>query len=157
MVHTDAEWLTAQDIVESALRDAGYACQSLERLPGGFIDFSFRNKLATPINGHRKAVVVKMTEEKLKIEKTMGDGFTLQKAPSYYEHQLLSHEITSYNNNDQDEPAVLIRVPTLLEYLPSNYIQIIEDLPNTSTLKAHLLVRSFEPAFAKACERAVGA
>jgi hypothetical protein len=44
-----------------------------------------------------------------------------------------------------------------LTYFPSNYIQIIEDLPNTSTLKAHLLNRSFEPAFADACGRVIGA
>lgn len=32
----------------------------------------------------------------------------------------------------------------------------MEDLPNTSTLKAHLLNKSFEPAFAGACGRALG-
>ncbi|KAH7416991.1 hypothetical protein BKA64DRAFT_717825 [Cadophora sp. MPI-SDFR-AT-0126] len=79
MVHTDSEWRTAKEVVESALSETIYECQSLERLPGGFINFTFCDKPATPIDGHRMTVVVKMTEDKLKIEETTGEEFTLHK------------------------------------------------------------------------------
>lgn len=82
MVHTDSEWQIAQNIVEEALQDTSYASQGLERLPGGFINFAFRNRLATPIECHRETVVVKMTEDKLKVEKTTGEKFTLHKTRS---------------------------------------------------------------------------
>lgn len=52
MVHTDFEWQTAQKDVEDALQDTIYACQELERLSRGYINFVFRNKLATLILGH---------------------------------------------------------------------------------------------------------
>lgn len=82
MVHTDSEWQIAQKVVEDALRNTDYACQGLERLPGGFINFAFRNRLARPIEGYGQTVVVKMTEDKLKIEKTTGEEFTLHKTRS---------------------------------------------------------------------------
>ena len=82
MVHTDSEWQTAQQVVKDALKDTDYACQGLERLPGGFINFAFRDRLANPIEGHGRTVVVKMTEDKLKVEKTTGEEFTLHKTRS---------------------------------------------------------------------------
>jgi hypothetical protein len=82
MVHTDSEWQFAQNAVKDALQNTSYACQDLERLPGGFINFAFRNRLATPIEGHGETVVVKMTEDKLKVEKTTGEEFTLHKTRS---------------------------------------------------------------------------
>ena len=82
MVHTDSEWQTAENVVKDALQNTSYACQCLERLPGGFINFTFRNRLATPIEGHGETVVVKMTEDKLKVEKTTGEEFILHKTRS---------------------------------------------------------------------------
>jgi hypothetical protein len=82
MVHTDLEWHIAQKVVKDALQNTDYACQALERLPGGFINFAFRDSLARPIEGHGQTVVVKMTEDKLKIEKTTGEEFTLHKTRS---------------------------------------------------------------------------
>lgn len=89
MVHTDSEWQIAQKVVEDALQNTDYACQCLERLPGGFINFAFRNRLARPIEGHGQTVVVKMTEDKLKIEKTTGEEFTLHKTRSVSHFQSL--------------------------------------------------------------------
>jgi hypothetical protein len=82
MVHTDSEWQIAQNLVEDALQDTSYAYQGLERLPGGFINFAFRNRLATPIESRGETVVVEMTEDKLKVEKTTGEEFTLHKTRS---------------------------------------------------------------------------
>ena len=72
---------------------------------------------------------------------------------------MLAHQIPSSCSKEACDglPSILVRVPEILHYFPSKYIQIIEDLPNTSTLKAHLLNRSFEPAFADACGRVIGA
>ncbi|KAG4443703.1 hypothetical protein IFR05_000792 [Cadophora sp. M221] len=158
MVHNDSEWKIVQDVGENALRETIYACQSLERLPGGRINFTFRNQLAAPIEGWSASFVVKMTEDKLKVEKPTGKEFTLHRTRSYYEHQVLSHQIPSFwSSNAQDGSAsIVVRVPEVLQYFPGDHIQIIEDLPNTSTLKAHLLNKYFEPAFAYACGRAVG-
>lgn len=49
----------------------------------------------------------------------------------------------------------MIRVPKVVDYFPNDHIQIIENLPDTMTLKAHLLNQPFHPAFAAACGRAI--
>jgi hypothetical protein len=46
MVHTDSEGQIGQKLVEDPLQNTGYACQCLERLPRGFINFAFRNRFA---------------------------------------------------------------------------------------------------------------
>ena len=82
MVHTDSKWPITQSKAEDTLRDTNYACQSLEHLPGGFFNFMFCNRLAIPVVDQRKTVVVKMTEDKVKVEKTTGEEFTLNKSRS---------------------------------------------------------------------------
>ncbi|KAI9650116.1 hypothetical protein NHQ30_000129 [Ciborinia camelliae] len=159
MVHSDLEWRTAQKVVENALQDTNYACRDPERLPGGFINFAFRNKLANPIEGCGQTVVVKMTEDKLKIEKTTGEEFTLHKTRSYYEHHVLTHPLPNFSVEDENNESlsILVRVPKVLDYFPNDYIQIIEDLSNAMTLKAHILQKSFAPQFAATCGKALGA
>lgn len=91
MVHTDSEWQIAQKSVEDALRGTDYACEAPERLYGGYINFTFRNRLAGPIEGYGQTVVVKMTEDKLKIEKTTGEEFILHKARSVSHSHFLAY------------------------------------------------------------------
>ena len=50
----------------------------------------------------------------------------------------------------------MVRVPNVLDYFPDNYMQIMEDLPHTMTLKANLLNKPFDHAFAVACGKALG-
>jgi len=79
-------------------------------------------------------------------------------SPQYYEHHVLAHPIPSLRSKPESDeaPSILVRVPKVLDYFPNNYIQIIEDLPNTMTLKANLLNKPFDPGFAVACGKAIG-
>jgi hypothetical protein len=72
---------------------------------------------------------------------------------------VLAHPIPSFCSKEESDesPSILVRVPKVLDYFPNHYTQIIEDLPDTMTLKAHLLNEPFDPAFAAACGRAIGA
>ena len=54
----------SQEILDE-LNNTAYACSSLERLPGGVINYVFRGTLATPLADGAKEVAVKHTESAL--------------------------------------------------------------------------------------------
>lgn len=61
------------------------------------------------------------------------------------------------NVESDGSPSILVRVPKVLDYFPNSHIQIFEDLPDTKTLKVHLLNKPADHAFAAACGWALGA
>jgi hypothetical protein len=71
---------------------------------------------------------------------------------------VLAQPIPSFCSADESDKALrtMVRVPKVLDYFPNDHLQIIENLPDTMTLKAHLLNQHFHPAFAVACGRAIG-
>ncbi|KAI9682237.1 MAG: hypothetical protein M1817_000291 [Caeruleum heppii] len=149
MVRTDDEWAKDRVFVERILASTPFECTDLQRLDGGFANFTYRGTLAQSTPDGSSMVIVKHAED------LVGPDFALSATRSSREHHLLAQDIPQVQT-EVDGTSVTVRCPRALHEFPQDHVHVLEYLPESSDLKALLCQSDCNEAFAQGVGSALG-
>ncbi|KAB8268073.1 kinase-like domain-containing protein [Aspergillus minisclerotigenes] len=125
-------------ILES-LRHTVYACSSLQRIHGGFLNATYRGSLIKPLQNGMRTVIIKHSEEK----DSKAPQLTLSLTRCLTEQAIL-RGLGSTPSQQVQHKQITIQVPQLYQYLPDQHTQIFEDFSQDGTLHGFLTVAAGE-------------
>ncbi|UDD62492.1 hypothetical protein AFCA_009804 [Aspergillus flavus] len=125
-------------ILES-LRHTVYACSSVQRIHGGFLNATYRGSLIKPLQNGMRTVIIKHSEEK----DSKAPQLTLSLTRCLTEQAIL-RGLGSTPSQQVQHKQITIQVPQLYQYLPDEHTQIFEDFSKNGTLHEFLTVGAGE-------------
>ncbi|KAI9840651.1 MAG: hypothetical protein M1838_003953 [Thelocarpon superellum] len=156
MVRTHADWNPDRTGVEVVLAHASCECADLERLSGGYTNFTYQGTLRRPSPDGSKTVLIKHAKD------PVGVGFSLcsfcsraSNFQQHYEHILLIERVPSVSHT-LDGVTTTVRNPQSLHRFSASNVLATEFLPLSVKLNALLFGTSCTDRYARRVGTALG-
>ncbi|KAF9885551.1 hypothetical protein FE257_012757 [Aspergillus nanangensis] len=120
------------DIIE-ALSRTRYACSTIKRLSGGYVNFTYRGTILCPLSDGSTSVIVKHGEE----YSTELRGFSASTIRCEAEQSIIRRVNQIWLQNVIYD-SLSIRIPRLYHFFPQSNTQIMEDITESKTLHGGL-------------------